>query len=146
MSMRCKSDRHSRRYSRPQAARLRHSTAGRWVAGAQRVAGTLDRVRATGATEGIGGSGVKAKEYAATYRAKVAEAGGDDRQALWWLVTTLSSEAEQITRTRTHGKPHDAPLVRALREIDAKWRSIAYDVGLNPNGFRAFWADKGVTW
>jgi hypothetical protein len=85
---------------------------------------------------------MKAKEYAQGYQERAAT---NELEALGWLFLTLNEEAVQVAyqRAGTHN-PHDGILLPILREFDLKWRAIARECDLNPNGWRDWWASKGI--
>lgn len=91
---------------------------------------------------------MKAKEYIAQIEADLV-AGATAAEAIGKAVSGLSNEAVDLARQRAGGgTPSGIVLEACLKEIELRWRAIAnhYNGMLNPNGFREYWADKGIHW
>lgn len=87
---------------------------------------------------------MKAREYIADVQA-ARETGVPEAKIIHTLLSRLLAEG-RVVATRRAGShtPHDGIMLPVLREFDLKWRAIARACDWNPNGWKEFWAEKGV--
>ena len=92
---------------------------------------------------------MKAKEYAEKYRLDLTARDGGDLVALRNLLLALMHSVIDLCEKRggKPGLPNTAAFKGAWNEVNAQWKSIAYnnpEFGLNPEGFKEWCKSKGM--
>lgn len=92
---------------------------------------------------------MKAKEYAEQYKLDLTARDGGEEVALRNLILELFTEVTDLCEKRCGSRVAvNVPVFwGAWNEINAKWKSIAYnnpEFGLKPEGFRDYCKKKGM--